>query len=230
VLALAIVIAAFVRDALRKTTVIMYDMESDAVASYQALIDAVKEIGRTSRLWHISSRAEVLDRKYHAGAQQAIKRTPTTTTLGSPPFVKCNVDVPSIGVGRQKLFFLPDRLLVFEAGSVGAVSYSALIVDQGRTQFIEDDGVPSDSRVVGRTWRYVNKSGGPDRRFKDNSEIPICEYETIHFRSSTGLNELLHASRLGVASALTKYLALEGPRLGQVAQGQATGLRQPSTR
>jgi hypothetical protein len=230
ILALAIVVAAFVCDALRKTTVIMYDMEPDAVASYQALIDAVKEFGRTSRLWHISSRAEVLDRKYHAGAQQAIKRTPTSTTLGSPPFVKCNVDVPSIEVGKQKLFFLPDRLLVFDAGSVGAVSYSALIVDQGRTQFVEDDGVPSDSRVVGRTWRYVNKSGGPDRRFKDNSEIPICEYETIHLRSATGLNELLHASRVGVASALSKYLVLEGARLGQGVQGQSAGPRQPSIR
>jgi hypothetical protein len=230
VVALAIVIAAFVRDTLRKTTVIMYDMEADAATSYQALIDAVKEFGRASRLWHISSRAEVLDRKYHSGAQQAIKRTPTSTTVGSPPFVKCNVDVPSIGVGRQTLFFLPDRLLVFDAGSVGAVSYSALIVDQGRTQFVEDDGVPSDSRVVGRTWRYVNKSGGPDRRFKDNSEIPICEYETIHFRSATGLNELLHASRVGVATALTKYLALEGPRLGKAAREQAAALAQPSAR
>lgn len=230
VLAVALVMAAFVRDALRKTTVIMYDLEPDAVTSYQALIDAVKEFGRTNRLWHISSRAEVLDRKYHAGAQQAIKRTPTGTAIGSPPFVKCNVDVPSIVVGRQTLFFLPDRLLVFDSGSVGAVSYSALIVDQGRTQFVEDDGVPSDSRIVGRTWRYVNKSGGPDRRFKHNSEIPICEYETIHFRSSTGLNELLHASRVGVATALTKYLALEGPRLGRAAQEQAAGLPQPSVR
>lgn len=230
VLALAIVIAAFVRDTLRKTTVIMYDMEPDAVASYQRLIDAVKEFGRTNRLWHISSRADVLDRKYHAGAQQAIKRMPTSTALGSPPFVKCNLDVPSVGVGKQRLFFLPDRLLVFDAGSVGAVSYNALNVDQGRTQFVEDEGVPSDSRVVGRTWRYVNKSGGPDRRFKDNTEIPICEYETIHFRSATGLNELLHASRVGAASALASYIALEGARLSQQPQANVAGTRQPSIR
>lgn len=40
---------------------------------------------------------------------------------------------------------------------------------------------------------------GPDRRFKDNYQIPICLYETIHLTSRNGLNELLQVSRTGVA-------------------------------
>jgi hypothetical protein len=112
-----------------------------------------------------------------------------------------------MGVGRQALYFFPDRLLVFDAGSVGAVSYGALVLERNPTTFIEEDTVPRDSQVVGQTWRYVNKKGGPDRRFKDNRQLPLCQYEALHFSSNTGLNELLHASRVGVGEKLERLLA-----------------------
>jgi hypothetical protein len=197
---------AFLFDVLSKTTVLMYDLDEHAAASYQALVDALAQLGGSQRIWHITSRAAVLDRKYHAGAQSEIRRSITSARPGSMAFVKCNLDVPKIPVGRQTLFFLPDRLLVFESGSVGGVSYSSLELSRQNVRFIESEGVPRDSRVVDRTWRYVNKGGGPDRRFKDNSELPICEYEAVHFSSTSGLNELLYVSRVGAGDALSKYL------------------------
>jgi hypothetical protein len=213
--AVAATLVASLADVLRKTTVMMYDLDSNATASFQGLVDAVNRIGQAQHLWHIESRAAVLDRKYHAGAQSEIKRTPTQVNIGSIPFVKCNVDAPSIAVGRQTLYFLPDRLLVFDSGSVGAIAYSALSVQQQRVRFIEEDAVPADSRIVDRTWKYVNKSGGPDRRFKDNRELPICEYEALHFQSKSGLNELLHASKTGVGDAIAHYLTTKAPRYSE---------------
>lgn len=58
--------------------------------------------------------------------------------------------------------------------------------------------MPGDARVVDHTWKHPNKNGGPDRRFKDNRQIPICLYEAIHFTSSSGLNELVQVSKTGV--------------------------------
>jgi hypothetical protein len=77
------------------------------------------------------------------------------------------------------------------------MSYKSANFAIGRTNFVEDEKVPSDAKVVGQTWRYVNKRGGPDKRFKDNRQIPIAEYETVHFASDTGLNELIHISKAG---------------------------------
>jgi hypothetical protein len=54
--------------------------------------------------------------------------------------------------------------------------------------------------VIGQTWKHPNKSGGPDRRFRDNYQIPICRYEVFHLRSSSGLNELLEFSKTGVVA------------------------------
>jgi hypothetical protein len=112
------------------------------------------------------------------------------------------VDAIAIGVGRQTLHFLPDRLLVFDGARVGAVPYAHLNVTCDPTRFIEDGTPPRDARVVDRTWRYVNKSGGPDRRFKGNKELPVCLYDGLAFSSASGLNELVQVSGAGLASDL----------------------------
>jgi hypothetical protein len=79
---------------------------------------------------------------------------------------------------------------VYEGRSVGAVTYLDLAVSASDTQFREEGTVPSDAENVGMTWRYVNKSGGPDRRFNNTTQIPSLNYGDLHLTSSTGLNEL----------------------------------------
>lgn len=204
--------ATYMWDQLRKSTVIMYDMEPEAVSAYERMSDAVAHLGSAQRIWHISTQAKVRDAKYHAGANSVISRKQISVSSGLPRFVKCNLDVPMIAVGKQTLYFFPDRMLVFDAGSVGAVSYSNLKITRRTTQFIESDGVPGDSRVIGHTWRYVNKKGGPDRRFSDNTQIPICEYEELHLSSGTGLNELLQVSHIGAGDALELAVRSHGSR------------------
>lgn len=105
---------------------------------------------------------------------------------------------------------MPDRLLVFDASGVGAVSSHDLAVEVSETQFVEEEAVPQDAVVIGKTWRYVNKKGGPDRRFKDNREIPICAYEQLHLSSRTGLNEVLQVSRRGVGAPFRAALLTMG--------------------
>lgn len=64
------------------------------------------------------------------------------------------------------------------------------------------EGVPVDATVVGQTWKYVNKKGTPDKRFKDNKQLPVALYEEVHLTSATGLNEVLQVSRTGAGKAL----------------------------
>lgn len=185
------------KDQLRKTTVILYELDADVESRYEVLHEACRSLASCRSLWHIESQGQVREKKYHAGASAVVKRSATRITVGSPPFVRSNVEVPLLAVGRQTLAFMPDRLLVFEATAVGAVSYGDLRTSVSVTRFIEDGSPPSDATVVDRTWKYVNKKGGPDKRFKDNRELPICAYDELHFSSVTGLNELVQASKRG---------------------------------
>jgi hypothetical protein len=100
------------------------------------------------------------------------------------------------------LYFLPDRILVSDTTGIGALSFEQLEVSAVEQRFIEEGGVPPDAKVVDRTWRYVNKKGGPDRRFNDNQEIPIVLYEAIMLTSGSGVREMFQASRTGIGSKL----------------------------
>lgn len=196
-----------INDEIRKTTVVLYDLEPEVETAYARLHEAFGLLRSCSRIWHIEARGEVRDRKYHAGASAVVKRRRIHLSTGAPPFVRTNVAVPLVPVGKQVLAFMPDRLLVFESAAVGAISYSVLDLTIAESQFVEEEAVPQDATVVGRTWRYVNKKGGPDRRFKDNREIPVCVYEQIHLSSSMGLNEVIQVSRRGAGTVLSEALS-----------------------
>jgi hypothetical protein len=202
---LTVIVAQF--DAVRRTTVLLYALDGPAAERFQALHDAFDELMRSGRVGHIGAQGAVTDRKYHAGASSLQRRTTIRPQLSVPPRVKTNISLPAIPVGRQTLYLFPDRLLVVDRDGVGAVSYESLELELGQSRFIEEERVPNDAKVVGKTWKYVNKKGGPDRRFRDNRELPIALYEEIRFRSPSGLNEVVQVSRLGVGEKLKAALS-----------------------
>lgn len=207
VLGAAGIVAAYLKDQLRKTVVLMYELDEPMEKALEALHSGANGLASADATWHVSSHARVFDRKYHAGAGTVVERKPTRFLSAPPPFVQTNIRTVAVNVGTQTLHFFPDRVLIYDAKGVGAVSYQGLQVLVSSTRFVEDGGVPRDSTVVDRTWRYVNKKGGPDRRFKDNREIPVCQYEEVALRSDTGLNELLQVSRLGSAAGFASAIA-----------------------
>ena len=161
--------AAKNRDRVAKTVVILYDLDATAETAFRSFTEAADIAAASHRIWHVTASANVRDRKYHAGANALVQRNPTFFRRVAPPFVRTNVPVVSVGVGRQTLSFLPDRLLVYDGGNVGAVSYRTLNIAVSPQRFIEEGGAPRDATVVDHTWRYVNRNGAPDRRFTTRS-------------------------------------------------------------
>jgi len=192
-------------DKLRKTVILFYELEPHIEEAFQNLHNAFGSLRGCSRMWHIESKGNITtiyDWKVNAGARSVVKRKAVTPHTGSPPYFQCNISIPVLPAGRQCLYFLPDRILVWDTNGVGAVGFEHLDVSSSEQRFIEDEGVPSDTRVVDKTWRYLNKKGGPDRRFNDNQEIPIVIYEGIMLTSKSGVQELFQTSKTGVGSIL----------------------------
>jgi hypothetical protein len=188
-------------DTARRAIVLFYNLDSSSEQAFLSVVNGLTQLGKSAKRWRVDATGRVLDKKYHAGASNIVQRK--NLALGIGPFskVRCNLDVPYIVAGANILYFCPDRLFVVTGRRVAAVPYPDLRLREGTTQFIEDEGVPSDAVVVGRTWRYVNKSGGPDRRFKDNRELPVVRYDELSLTSASGLNELFQFSKSGVATA-----------------------------
>lgn len=195
-----------IRDALAKTAVLCYQLDGPNEQSFEKLHSAFSDVSKCHKIWRIDSTGKVHDRKYHAGAGALITRKEISFGKGLPPNVKSNLEVPLVRAGAISLYFMPDRILVYSASGVGAVSYKDLQFYGEHQCFIETDSVPRDAEVVDHTWRYVNKNGGPDKRFKDNRKLPVALYEELHFRSSSGLNEVFQTSRHSVSEGLRSAL------------------------
>jgi hypothetical protein len=209
VIALGITAVYFIwlHDVREKTVIMLYDLEGEFGEAYSSLLSDVEYIASCSKIWHIASAGRVLDKKYHAGANEIVNRKVTVVKKAPPPYVTTNVDVYSIGVGRQTMYFLPDRVLIYDYNGVGAVNYKDFVINVAEVGFVEEESIPHDSQIVATTWKYVNKSGGPDRRFKDNRELPICRYEKIHFSSDSGVNEVIQISKCGLGRELASSAA-----------------------
>lgn len=71
-------------------------------------------------------------------------------------------------------------------------------------RFLERERIPSDAKVIDKTWAKVNKNGTPDKRFSGNYEIPIVRYGEFEIRSASGLNESYAFSSFEKSEAFAK--------------------------
>jgi hypothetical protein len=191
-------------DTARRATVLFYNLDATSEQAFSSVVNGLMQLAISAGKWRVDATGRVLDRKYHAGASNVVQRQPLQLGIGPFANIRCNLDVPYIVAKANIFYFCPDRLFVSTGRKLAAIRYSDLNLNDGLTQFVEESGVPSDSIVVGRTWRYVNKSGGPDRRFKDNRELPVVRYEELSMTSTSGLNELFQFSKSGAATAFCR--------------------------
>ena len=195
---LGAVITAWIRhrDQMKRLTVLFFEPDEQTTQAFQALVGAAERAG-CSKLRSVLETSTYADSKYTAGASHGLKFGKSSRTVGQVPGVVANVDVPVLTSGRTTLAFFPDRVLAFQGKSVGAISYADLNISSFPAQFIEEEAVPSDATVISHTWQYVNKKGGPDRRFKNNRQLPVCRVNRLHLASGRGLDVRLMASRDG---------------------------------
>jgi len=163
-----------------------------------ARVQPLLNITRCAKVWRVTQSYQVRDRKYHAGAGSSVRRMPCKAA-SRPPFpFQSNVPAATFKTGRETLVFLPDKLFIIQGTKVGALKYEEVTIATRATRFVEEEAVPGDALVVDTTWQYVNKSGGPDRRFKNNRRLPVCLYGKLQIYSPKGLDTLLMFSNPAV--------------------------------
>jgi hypothetical protein len=172
---------------------LIYDIDQHQEDRLQKFYDASSELKTCSAKWFITHTAELnaAESKRNAGAKTAVQQFPTKITDGVPKYIKTNVITPSIPVGKQTLYFFPDRILVVEKRKVGTVNYADLKIGYENVPTLEAGRVPADAQVIDRAWKYANKNGGPDRWYKNNVQYPVCNYRSIAFASISGLNRVV---------------------------------------
>lgn len=187
-------------DKKRKTIELYYDLDDEMNEKYNEFIKAFQGFSNVSKVWQIKNAQSGHDKKYNAGAETLVKRVVVKDIfLHYPPmkYLMTNVYIPFIGLDNINLFFFPERLLLKQNSKYAAISYESLYIQPVSSLFRENDTVPVDADVVDYAWQYMNKNGGPDKRFSNNKKIPICSYSNYCFKTSNGLNEIISTSKTG---------------------------------
>jgi hypothetical protein len=199
-----IFIPAFISlDRYRRSIRIQYVLEGTAKTVAEALAETFREFKECKAIWQINAQGGTSDWKRNAGATTLAKRKKIALEFRKPACIRGDVVFPTVGLTDGSLYFLPDAVLVATKKSIAALPYQELTVSSRTVRFIEDESPPKDAVIVGHTWQFVNKKGGPDRRFNSNRQLPICNYGEIDFQSNGGLNYKIEYSR---PSACYKFL------------------------
>ena len=198
-------------DQTRKAVVIMYDLADDVAERFKTFTEEFEKVSSANRIWNIDTAGRTSDWKRNAGASRLISRKTASFRFDAPKNIHTNISVPAIIGGRQNIHFFPDIVLILEGNRAGALSYEQFQVIWNTTVFIEEEGVPSDSQVVGYTWRFVNKNGSPDRRFNNNRQIPKVYYQQMGLQGDGGLQKIIQLSKVADRSGFdTSIAALRG--------------------
>jgi hypothetical protein len=214
VLGLPLSLWLYQRDGARRSVVAFYDVEDDHARWFTTLVDTFESLAEMSAAWRVNASGRVQSTyqyKVNSGASEIIKRVDAKRTVKGPHLLATNIAVPTIESGRQALHFLPDRLLIRDGKRFSDVNYGTLAADYNAQRFIESGRVPRDGQQIDTTWQYVNVKGGPDRRFKDNKQLPVMLYGQVDLSASSGLHWLIECSRAPLAEQLAKVLLSAPP-------------------
>lgn len=165
-----------------------YIFEDEQANEVSQRMSPLQKIAKSKKLWWISQTSKVIDKKYASGASNSIKRNKCTSLKKVPFPFKTGETFVALKSGRKTLLFLPDKLFVFQGSKIGALNYTDVKTSVHGQRFIETETVPSDAKIIDYTWQYVNKSGGPDKRFRKNRKLPVCHYGEMEIRSDKGIN------------------------------------------
>lgn len=182
--------------------VLHYDLDPTALETFGRLQEAIQALAQARSVWLVNAmtiHATSAEQKYHSGAGRSLTRQLIRTGRLAPSKITTNVEIFGIDTGMQQLLFFPDRLLIRQRGRYASIAYPELTLAWEGIQFVEDGAVPPDANVLDYTWQYVNKAGGPDRRFRNNRQLPILNYEAVTLTSVGGINLALEVSNRAAA-------------------------------
>jgi hypothetical protein len=158
---------------------------------YLTLLEHYRKLLTCARIWDVTSSVAIDRRTTRSAAGTAITRRPVRFGFGNINIIRSKYEALHFeNANGGDIYIYPAFIAIVDAHKrFGLVDIRELDFNFHGQRFLEEEQIPADAAVVDHTWAKVNKNGSPDKRFKDNYRIPICQYGDIELKSATGLNE-----------------------------------------
>ncbi|MDO4955603.1 MAG: DUF4236 domain-containing protein [Bacteroidales bacterium] len=155
-------------------------LNDDSRERFEHICERFETLLTSERIWNIYNK--VSNNQTKASAINLVERKEASVYVGVFNFIHSDYDIPVFDDGCYKIYLYPCFIIVAKNTSDFSVyNYDEINISYKSTRFQEKDIRPFDSNLLGTTWTYVNKNGGPDKRFAYNPQLLIFEYGEIKF-------------------------------------------------
>ena len=172
-------------------------LEYEQLSDHEDIPSLWNRLANSDILWQVVGIYELDENasKENGGIGLIYERIPVKIRYKTPYYIRANSKVLQIKLDDYSLVILPEHYIIRKRSEVGIIEASTVIITMETSPYAELEYVPDDTEILYRTWKYVNKDGSKDKRYKDNKQIPICNYGLIHLEFDTGYKILLLSSR-----------------------------------
>jgi len=185
-----------------------YSNDSEILNAHVRRIKAWLVLSECKMIWQVIHKSNVSNRKKNAGAGLNINRVICSIEKSKPFYINGIFDAIQIKLNKEKVILLPEYVLIIKNINIKILSYDDINIHSSHGSFIESESVPKDAIVIRSTWQYVNKNGSPDKRYKDNRQIPVCQYGNVRVSSELGLNIEMYASNVNKSNEFDKLIRI----------------------
>jgi hypothetical protein len=109
-------------------------------------------------------------------ATEAVRRKEVAFSLGSCELIQWDQSVPHLPNQNGGEMYIYPGFILYGASKEAFALIDPVEVSMNLVgcKFIGDETIPDDARIVGKAWEKSNKDGTPDRRFRDNRQVPVA--------------------------------------------------------
>ncbi|MGP3118297.1 DUF4236 domain-containing protein [Serratia nevei] len=185
---------------------ITFESSDASQRAYDAMVRAFDVLKSSVKKWDITADKAVDQFAERTLATRSVNRHPVAFDFSSTDLIQFTGRAMQFeNANGDDILLYPGVAVIPRAdGAFALIDLRELQISAEPRGFHEEDGVPSDASIAGHTWAKTNKNGSPDRRFKDNYQIPICIYGNITFHSQTGVTEEYMVSNADAAQAFAE--------------------------
>ena len=139
--------------------------------------ERINKISNSLRFYEILSYNSVDSNKQSNYVGTKLSMTNCKVSRKTPfPFIKTNGVLFSNKKYKCKVWFNENNIIIFKGFKLYQIDYDNIKMIAVPTKLIEHNSVPKDTEIIGKHWLYSNADGSPDKRHKDNKQLPVCKY------------------------------------------------------
>lgn len=185
---------------------ITFESSDASQRAYAAMVRAFDVLKTSVKIWDITADRATDQFSERSLASRTVSRHPVTFDFSSTDLIKFTGRAMRFeNINGDDILLYPGVAVMPRADDAFAlIDIRELQVHAECRKFQEAEEVPSDTKITGHTWAKTNRDGSPDRRFKDNYQIPICIYGNITFKSQAGVTEEYMVSNADAAQAFAE--------------------------